>query len=59
MSRAVLGPSVSSAIANRVGGQTQVPSLEFGVRSEGQEPLRVISYRGANQPNLAIDDPRK
>jgi hypothetical protein len=27
------------------------------VRIEGQEPLRVISYRGANQPNTAVDDP--
>jgi hypothetical protein len=51
--------SVDQAIANRIGGQTQFPSLEFGVRIEGQEPLRVISYRGANQPNLAIDDPHK
>ena len=51
--------SVDQAIANRIGGETQFPSLELGVRIEGQEPLRVISYRGANQPNLAIDDPRK
>jgi hypothetical protein len=49
--------SVDQAIANRIGGSTQFPSLEFGVRVEGQEPLRVISYRGANQPNPTIDDP--
>ncbi|HVR20944.1 MAG TPA: DUF1552 domain-containing protein, partial [Polyangiaceae bacterium] len=24
---------------------------------EGQEPLRVISYRGPNQPNTAVDNP--
>jgi hypothetical protein len=49
--------SVDQFIANRIGGGTQFPSLEFGVRIEGQEPLRVISYRGANQPNIAVDDP--
>jgi hypothetical protein len=49
--------SVDQQIANRIGAGTQFPSLEFGVRIEGQEPLRVISYRGANQPNTAVDDP--
>jgi hypothetical protein len=51
--------SVDQFIANRVGGETKFPSLEFGVRVEGQEPLRVISYRGANQPALTVDDPFK
>ena len=27
------------------------------MKIEGQEPLRVVSYRGANQPNIAVDDP--
>lgn len=49
--------SVDQYIAERIGTDTQFPSLEFGVRIEGQEPLRVISYRGANQPNTAVDDP--
>jgi len=49
--------SVDQYIAGRIGKTTQFPSLEFGVRIEGQEPLRVISYRGANQPNTAVDDP--
>lgn len=49
--------SVDQYIAERIGKTTQFPSLEFGVRIEGQEPLRVISYRGANQPNTAVDDP--
>jgi hypothetical protein len=49
--------SVDQAIAERIGTTTQFRSLEFGVRIEGQEPLRVISYRGANQPNTAIDNP--
>ncbi len=49
--------SVDQAIAQRIGTTTQFPSLEFGVRIEGQEPLRVISYRGANQPNTAVDNP--
>jgi hypothetical protein len=49
--------SVDQYIAGRIGKTTQFPSLELGVRIEGQEPLRVISYRGANQPNTAVDDP--
>ncbi|HKP61745.1 MAG TPA: DUF1552 domain-containing protein [Polyangiales bacterium] len=52
--------SVDQLIANRIAassGKTKFASLEFGVRIEGQEPLRVISYRGANQPNTALDDP--
>lgn len=49
--------SVDQFIAERIGKATQFPSLEFGVRITGQEPLRVISYRGANQPNTAVDDP--
>jgi hypothetical protein len=51
--------SVDQLIANRIGGSSRFPSLEFGVRIEGQEPLRVISYRGANQPNAAVDDPQQ
>jgi len=51
--------SVDQFIAERIGGANTFPSLEFGVRIEGQEPLRVISYRGANQPNIAVDDPWK
>ncbi|HEY6078102.1 MAG TPA: DUF1552 domain-containing protein [Polyangiaceae bacterium] len=51
--------SVDQYIAERIGMTTKFPSLEFGVRIEGQEPLRVISYRGANQPNTAVDDPFK
>jgi hypothetical protein len=49
--------SVDQLIANRLGTKTRFPSLEFGVRIEGQEPLRFISYRGANMPNQAVDDP--
>ncbi len=49
--------SVDQFIAGRIGGESQYPSLEFGVRIKGQEPLRVISYRGPNQPNTAVDDP--
>jgi hypothetical protein len=49
--------SVDQLIANRLGAGSPFPSLEFGVRIEGQEPLRVISYRGENQPNAPVDDP--
>lgn len=51
--------SVDQYIAGRIGGATKFASLEFGVRVEGQEPLRVISYRGANQPAITVDDPFK
>jgi hypothetical protein len=49
--------SVDQQIAKRIGTTTKFASLEFGVRIEGQEPLRIISYRGSNQPNVAVDDP--
>jgi hypothetical protein len=49
--------SVDQLIAQRLGTGNKFGSLEFGVRIEGQEPLRVISYRGANQPNQPVDDP--
>jgi hypothetical protein len=49
--------SVDQFMVDRIGSDTQFPSLEFGVRITGQEPLRVISYRGPNQPNTAVDDP--
>ena len=49
--------SVDQFVANRMDTSLQFKSLEFGVRIEGQEPLRVISYRGANQPNNPVDDP--
>jgi hypothetical protein len=49
--------SVDQRIAERLGGASAFRSLEVGVRIEGQEPLRVISYRGANQPNEALVDP--
>jgi hypothetical protein len=49
--------SVDQFIANRIGKGTAFPSLEFGARVGGGEPLNTISYRGANQPNPPIDDP--
>jgi hypothetical protein len=49
--------SVDQFIANRIGQGTAFPSLEFGARVAGGEPLNTISYRGANQPNPPIDDP--
>jgi hypothetical protein len=47
--------SLDQVIANTQ--KTQFPSLEFGVRMQGQEPLKYISYRGASMPNAAVDDP--
>jgi len=49
--------SVDQFIANRIGTKTAFPSLEFGVKTGGGEPLNTISYRGANQPNPPVNDP--
>ncbi|HEY2731315.1 MAG TPA: DUF1552 domain-containing protein [Polyangia bacterium] len=49
--------SIDQFIANRQAAATKFPSLEFGVRMQGQEPLKYISYRGSNMPNAAVDDP--
>lgn len=51
------GISVDQSIAALIGQDTRFPSLEFGMDIQGQEPLRVISYAGSNQPNNPIDDP--
>ncbi|HVJ21005.1 MAG TPA: DUF1552 domain-containing protein [Polyangiaceae bacterium] len=49
--------SVDQALAPVISNDTAFPSLEFGVAISGQEPLRVVSYRGSNQPNDPIDNP--
>ena len=49
--------SIDQYIVNRQAATTKFPSLEFGVRMQGQEPLKYISYRGASMPNTAVDDP--
>jgi len=49
--------SVDQALANHIGKESTFRSLEFGVDMRGQEPLKYISYRGANQPNPAVDNP--
>jgi len=50
--------SLDQALANELGKETSFRSLEYGVDMRGQEPLKYISYRGPNQPNPAVDDPR-
>ena len=50
--------SIDQVLATKYGTTTQFPSLEFGVRMQGQEPAsKYISYRGASMPNAAVDDP--
>jgi hypothetical protein len=49
--------SVDHAIRERIGTSTTFKSLEFGVRTIGQEPLRCISYSGPSMPNLPVQDP--
>lgn len=50
--------SLDQFLANQIGKETAFRSLEYGVDMRGQEPLKYISYRGSNQPNPAVDDPR-
>lgn len=50
--------SVDQYVAQRLNA-TRFPSLEFGVRMQGQEPLRYISYSGPSQPATPVDDPWK
>ncbi len=51
--------SIDQVIADRIGATTPFRSLEFGVRTTGGGPLEVISYRGSNQPNPVVQDPKK
>lgn len=51
--------SVDQFLAQNIGQTTRFPSIEFGVRMNGQEPLRYISYGGPSMPNTPVDDPWK
>lgn len=51
--------SVDQFLAQNIGQENKFPSLEFGVRMEGQEPLRYISYSGPSMPATPVDDPWK
>ncbi len=51
--------SVDQVLANHMSTDTAFKSLEYGVAMRGQEPLKYVSYRGANKPNPAVDDPWK
>ena len=50
--------SISSSPA-RIGPRLLFASLEFGVRIRARGSAEYISYRGADQPNVAIDDPTR
>lgn len=49
--------SLDQYLGQRLGQNSRFPTLEFGVRVIGQEPLTCISYSGPNQPNRPIQDP--
>jgi hypothetical protein len=49
--------SVDQYLAQTIGQVTKFPSIEFGVRMQGQEPLRYISYSGPSMPVTPVDDP--
>jgi hypothetical protein len=49
--------SLDQYLAQNLAPKTKFPSLEFGVRVSGQEPLTCISYAGAKQPNIPVLDP--
>lgn len=51
--------SVDQFLAQNIGQENKFPSIEFGVRVNGQEPLRYISYSGPSMPATPVDDPWK
>jgi hypothetical protein len=51
--------SVDQYLGQTIGQATKFPTLEFGVRMDGQEPLRYISYSAPETPATPVDDPRK
>jgi hypothetical protein len=56
------GPSIDQAIAQQIGGETKLRSLEIGVDSTTTilEPMVVrMSYGGPNDPRTPLDDPQQ
>jgi hypothetical protein len=51
------GPSVDQRIADAIGGQTKLRSLELGVQVGQADNWGRMSYRAANQPLPPEDDP--
>lgn len=58
----VSGPSIDQAIAQAIGGETRLRSLELGVESTTTvlEPMVLhMSYGGPNDPRTPIDEPQQ
>lgn len=56
------GPSIDQAIAQAIGGETKLRSLELGVDSTTTvlEPMVLrMSYGGPNDPRTPLDDPQQ
>lgn len=51
------GPSVDQRIAEVIGGETKLPSLELGVQVGAADNWGRMCYRAANQPLPPEDDP--
>lgn len=52
------GPSLDQVIAQHIQGEAPIRSLELGVRCTGTGNYQTCSYKGPNQPNPVVDDPR-
>lgn len=56
------GPSIDQAIAQAIGGETRLRSLELGVESTASvlEPMVLhMSYGGPDDPRTPIDEPKQ
>jgi Protein of unknown function (DUF1552) len=51
------GPSVDQRIADAIGGETKLPSLELGVQVGSADNWGRMCYRASNQPLPPEDDP--
>lgn len=51
------GASLDQIVAQKVGGATKLPSMEFGVNVGGSDDWSRMSYSGAGAPVPPIDDP--
>jgi hypothetical protein len=51
------GQSIDQRVADVIGGETKLPSLELGVQVETADNLGRMCYRGSNQPVPPENDP--
>jgi hypothetical protein len=51
------GPSLDQVVAQKIGQNTKLPSMEFGVNVGGSDDWSRMSYSGPGTPMPPIDDP--